>query len=201
MEIIFLDFVDGELLFFATEFFPFALRFGYVLFGKLRNGVILVPEVEELLVDGFLFLYRFGIPHPFVIFHHADMQGFVLMRDDFYHSCGGQVMNQAESPGDAPVENPAPVAVAVHAFAPRAQEILVLVSGILRLRIVDLHKHNQERLCIPFATMPVVNLLLQQRFGDDEEPVCRRGLEIKFFHKLSVFFISGKDMSVFMRMQ
>ena len=68
MEIIFLDFVDGELLFFATEFFPFALRFGYVLFGKLRNGVILVPEVEELLVDGFLFLHRFGIPHPFVIF-------------------------------------------------------------------------------------------------------------------------------------
>ena len=42
---------------------------------------------------------------------------------------------------------------------------------------------------------------LQQRFGDDEEPVCRHGLEIKFFHKLSVFFISGKDMSVFMRMQ
>ena len=142
MEIIFLDFVDGELLLFAAEFFPFALHFGYVLFGKLRNGVILVPEVEKLLVDGFLLFHRFGIPHPFVIFHHADMQGLVFMRDDFNHSCGFQIMNQAKSPADTPVKNPAPVAVAVHAFAPPAHELLILISGILRLLIVDLHKHD-----------------------------------------------------------
>lgn len=65
--------------------FPFALRFGDVFFGKLRDAVKLIPKQAELLVDGFLFLLAaVGGSYPFVVFDNTDMQGRVVgMGDDF----------------------------------------------------------------------------------------------------------------------
>ena len=44
VEIIFLYPVDGELLFLVAQLFPFALCFGDILFGELRDAVEFIPE-------------------------------------------------------------------------------------------------------------------------------------------------------------
>ena len=57
VEIIFLDPVDGQLLFLVAQLLPLALRLGDVLLGELCDAVEFVPEQLELFVDSFLFLF------------------------------------------------------------------------------------------------------------------------------------------------
>ena len=110
----------------------FALRFGDVFFGKLRDAVKLIPKQVELLVDGFLFLLAaVGGSYPFVVFDDTDMQGRVVgMGDDFDDPQDGKGVYEPEGFSDRPAENAAPVAVAEHAFASFAQVVFVLPVAV-----------------------------------------------------------------------
>ena len=92
--------------FLVAQLFPFALCFGDILFGELRDAVEFIPEQVELFVDGFLFLLvAVGNSHPLVVFGDTDMQGGIVgVGDDFYNSQRGKLVYEPEGFSDRPVE-------------------------------------------------------------------------------------------------
>ena len=130
--------VDGELLFFFAQLFPDTLRLGDVLFGELQDVVVVVPEEAELFVAGFFLLElsagsRNGHIYPAIIIDDADVQGSgILVWDDFDHSFSLQMLYETVSSARRPMQDDAPAAVAVQAFASLAHYDVVPVVGVLR---------------------------------------------------------------------
>ena len=162
VEIIFLYPVDGELLFLVAQLFPFALCFGDILFGELRDAVEFIPEQVKLFVDGFLFLLvAIGNSHPFIVFDDTNMQGGIVgVRDDFYNPQRGKLVYEPEGFSDRPVEDVAPVAITKQAFASFTQAVFILAVVVECIRIIDFHQNFQESFYFSFLHVPVFYLLL-----------------------------------------